>query len=250
MALRVLIADDEPAARERLRYFLSMETDVIIVAECCDGQSAVSAIREHEPDLIFLDVRMPTLTGFDVVRVFAANVPPVIFVSAHHDHAVDAFDFQPVDYLLKPFDRERFRKALKAGREAVARKTPSRIKNSLAELDRPADVEANNGRLAARSAGKITLLIFAEIAWIEGARNYVEVHVGTKTHLLRRTLSSIEKQLPTQFVRISKSHIINLNLVRELKAKSHGDLIATLLDGTELVVTRSYRDALRKKLNL
>ena len=251
MALRVLIADDEPAARERLRHLLEKESDIQIVAECADGTSVLSAIREQSPDLVFLDIRMPALNGFDVIRELSPNqVPPVIFVSAQEDHAVEAFNFCAVDYLLKPFDRDRFRKALLLGREAALQRE-AKSKNGVPEREqRPENQENTTDRLAIRTPGKINLLIFSEILWIQGAGNYVEVHLEKRTHLLRRTLTALENKLPPRFVRISKSHIVNLDWVREIKPKSHGDCFVILQDGTNLTATRNYRTALRNRLGI
>jgi len=252
MALRVLIADDEPAARERLRHLLEEESDIQIVAECADGISVLSAIREHSPDLILLDIRMPGLSGFEVIRKLSPGlVPPVIFVSAHDDHALEAFDFCAADYLLKPFDRDRFRKALLLGREAVLHRETIQCTNALHESRQPSEKQENKtDRLAVRSPGKINLLIFSEIIWIQGAGNYVEVHLEKRTLLLRQTLNALEKALPPRFVRISKSHIVNLDWVHELKPKSHGDSFIILQNGTQLIVTRNYRIKLRQKLGI
>lgn len=251
MALRVLIADDEPAARERLRHFLEKESDIQLVAECADGISALTAIREHSPDLVFLDIRMPALNGFEIIRRLVPEpVPPIIFVSAHEDHAVEAFDFCAVDYLLKPFDRDRFRRALLLGREAVLHRE-TRSGNGSPEFEQQSENQENTtDRLAVRSPGKIKLLIFSEILWIQGAGNYVEVHLEKQTHLLRQTMNDLEKALPSRFVRISKSHIVNLDWVRELKPKSHGDCFIFLRNETEIIGTRSYRVKLRKKLGM
>jgi len=252
MALRVLIADDEPAARERLRHFLGEETDIQIVAECADGISVLSAIREHSPDLIFLDIRMPALNGFEVIQKLSPGpVPPVIFVSAHDVHAVEAFNFCAVDYLLKPFDRGRFRKALLLGREAVLHHETIRRTNVLHESEQPSENQENRtDRLAVRSSGRINLLIFSEIIWIQGAGNYVEVHLEKRTHLLRQTLNRLEKKLPPRFVRISKSHIVNLDWIRELKPKSHGDCFLILRNEMRLIATRNYRVALLDRLKI
>ncbi|HVK58903.1 MAG TPA: LytTR family DNA-binding domain-containing protein [Candidatus Kapabacteria bacterium] len=251
MAIRVIIADDEPAARERLRDFLEQESDVQIVAECTDGFTALSAIVEHSPDLIFLDIRMPSMNGFEVIRQIAPRpVPPIIYVSAHGGHALEAFDVSAVDYLLKPFDRARFLKALRLGRDAVQRSVSQKITTLELQTQTADSDECAGDRLAIRSTGKITLLVFSEILWINGAGNYIEIRVGQKTHLLRQTLSSIALQLPSNFIRISKSQIVNIQLIRELRPKSHGDSILTLHDGTELTVTRSYRQLLREKLKL
>lgn len=250
MALRVLIADDEPAARDRLRHFLELENDVEIVAECSDGFAALTAIREQSPDLVFLDIRMPSLSGFEVVhQISASAAPPIIFVSAYDSHALEAFNISAVDYLLKPFDRARFQKALRAGREAAK----SRLREILSNNSHSAGADAPNGntadRLAVRCSGKITLLIFKEIQWINGAGNYIEIRAAQKTHLLRQTLGSMADQLPSNFIRISKSQIVNIHWIREMKAKSHGDSVVTLHDRTQLTVTRNYRPALCERLN-
>ena len=230
------------------RNFLEQENDVEIVAECADGFTALSAIRELSPDLIFLDIRMPSLNGFEVVRRIAAPVA-IIFVSAHDNHAVEAFDISAVDYLLKPFDRERFQKAFRAGREAAESRAPRVPSNTTPQtVSETSEVNAKD-RFAVRCSGRITLLIFSEIQWINGAGNYIEIRAGQKTHLLRQTLGSVAEQLPSNFVRISRSQIVNIQWIREMKAKSHGDSVVTLHDGTQLTATRNYRQALRERLN-
>lgn len=249
MGLRVIIADDEPAARERLRQLLSQEQDVEIVAECDDGQSALAAIRRLAPNLVFLDIRMPELSGLEVVQTLQPEPPPVIFVSAHDSHAMEAFNIRAVDYLLKPFDRQRFQRALALGREAALRRNEAAGLGGVAASENRGRAEGRD-RLAIRSSGKVMLLNLADLQWIAGAGNYIELHAGKATHLLRQTLGGMQEKLPPQFVRISKSHIVNIDCIRELKAKSHGDAYVRLADGTQLVVTRSHQGELKRKLAL
>ena len=247
MPLRVVIADDEPGARELLRDYLSRESEIEIVAECADGKSALAAIRKMAPDLVFLDIQMPELNGLEVIRQLSpANIPVVIFVTAYNQYAIEAFNVSAADYLLKPFDQSRFQKALWTGREKVIqRKRNSEVVKWASETEGVA-----KDRIAVRSSGKIILIEFRLIDWIKGAGNYAELHVGEEVHLLRQTLNSLQQKLPEEFARISRTHIVNMTSIRELKAKSHGDCTITLLDGTELIVTRKRRLALRSKLDL
>ena len=221
MTLRVLIVDDERLAREKIRGYLAGEPDVEIVGECASGGEAVAAIRARRPDVVFLDVQMPGGGGFDVLADVGAAAMAVIFVTAHDEYAVQAFEGDALDYLLKPFDRPRFRRALARARAAV----------------RPL------GRLMVREGDRIRLVPVAEIDWIEAADNYVTVHAGGREHLLREALSHLWGRLdPTRFARIHRRAIVNLEAVTEVRALPHGDREVTLRDGVRLPVGRSFRD--------
>jgi two-component system LytT family response regulator len=250
MEVTVLIADDEPPARERLRELLEQESGIRLVAACADGLEAAQAIRDHRPDLAFLDIRMPGLNGFEVIQALLPGpIPSVVFVTAHDRYAIEAFNVCAVDYLLKPFDQARFQKALLLGRDRVQRQRAEPESRQLQELlTRLSSSAEPMERLVVRGAGKITLLNVSEIDWIQGAGNYAELHVGEAVHFLRQTLGRLEQRLPKQFVRISKSHFVNLERIREMCPKSHGDAWIVLRDGTRLVATRMFRDHLRRAL--
>lgn len=244
----MLIADDEPLARERLRQLLSAEPDTEIIGECADGRETVAAIRSASPDLVFLDVQMPELDGFGVLRALGEErLPAVIFVTAYDRYAVRAFETCAVDYLLKPFDRERLRRALHRGR-ARARESPStrRMTTLLNTLPaRPPYLE----RLIVKSVGRVTILKIEDLDWIQAADNYAELHVGKAVHLLRQTMTGLEQQLPPHlFARISRSLLVNLHRIVELRSTPHGGALVQLRDGTQLNASRNHRRELERRL--
>jgi len=249
MRIRTLIVDDEPLARERLRKLLEAEPDVEIVGECGDGLEAVEAIGLQKPDLVFLDIQMPELDGFAVLdAVRAEKMPEIIFVTAYSQHALRAFEFHALDYLLKPFDRERFQTALGRARlrweQARSGELSQKLTALLAEL-RPEP--RTTDRLAVKSDGKVVLVRTADVDWIEAADNYVNLHVGCESHLLRETMGSIEGRLdPRQFMRISRSAIINVERIKELQPMFHGDYAVILRNGTRLSLSRGYREKLQQ----
>lgn len=250
MKIRTLLVDDEPLARERLRTLLAREPDVEVAGECGDGASAIAAIEEHEPDLVFLDVQMPEADGFEVVRaVGPERMPPVIFVTAFDQYALRAFDVHACDYLLKPFDRQRFAAALQRARGRLREKrsaTPD-LRALLEEL-RPAPRFA--GRLVIRDGGRVLFLGTDEIDWIGAAGNYVEIHAGKQVHLLRETMHALEGRLdPGCFLRIHRSTIVRVDCIRELYADFHGDYSVRLRDGTRLTLSRTHKDRLKKLLD-
>jgi two-component system LytT family response regulator len=252
MKLRVLIADDETLSRERLRRFLQMEHDVEIVAECHNGVDAVECIRKATPDLVFLDVRMPEMDAFDVLRSLEGHhLPAIIFVTAHDEYALRAFKAQAVDYLLKPFDHDRFQSALSHARKILRRDHPLPSVEQIRDLldtfqSEPTPLE----RLAVRSGNGLQLVKVGEINWIRGADNYVELHIGSSVHMIRQTLAALETQLSAgQFIRISRSLIVNVDSVKEIRSKPHGDYAVVLHDGTQLKGSRSYRAKLQGHLN-
>jgi two-component system, LytTR family, response regulator len=244
--IRTLIVDDEPPARRKLRRFLESDAQVAIVGEAKNGEEAARAIREHRPDLVFLDVQMPGMDGFGVIEATASeHAPSVIFVTAYDDHAVRAFEVSALDYLLKPFDRERFDAALAKAKAEVARRDHAdlreRLDGLLQHLDRQHTVE----RFLVRSRGRVTFVQAKDVAWLEGAGNYVRLHAGTDTHLIRDTLDSVGSQLdPRRFVRVHRSHIVNLDYVREMSPWAHGDYVIVMRDGVKLKLSRRYRDRL------
>jgi two-component system, LytTR family, response regulator len=247
MAIKTLIVDDEPLAREKLRALLSQEPDVDVVGEAEDGEDALQAIRRTAPDLVLLDVQMPGLDGFGVLNSLGETfIPAVIFVTAHDEFALRAFEVHAVDYLLKPFDRERLQQALNHARTVIQSKragqTDRDLNGLLAELSR---LRPSPERLAVKTEGRILLLRIEDIDWIETADNYVRLHVGKAGHLHRETLTALEARLPSRlFVRISRSVMVNVDRIRELQPLFHGDYAVTLRDGTQLTLSRSQRSKL------
>lgn len=250
--MRVLIADDEPPARSRLRHLLTRHEDIEIVGESATGSQTVAAIRCRAPDLVFLDVQMPDLDGFGVVReIGPESMPTVIFVTAFDHYALRAFEACALDYLLKPFDDDRFSQALQRAREAVRRARLDGLCGKLQALlgataqASPEPEEDAADRLVIRSAGRVLFVETRDVDWIEAAGSYVRLHVGARSHLLRQTLNRLETELDQdRFLRIHRSTMVNRTRVRELRPRSHGESVVILQDGTELKLSRSYRDRL------
>src|SRR5262245_20823637 len=247
--IRTLIVDDEPLARERIVDMLAGDAEVDIIGECGDGLAAVAAIESHRPDLIFLDVQMPELDGFGVLEVIEAT-PVIIFVTAYDQYALRAFEVHALDYLLKPFERERFDKALQRAKHQIERERAGAVNRELAELladlkSRPKPIE----RLVIKAGGRVFFLRVDEIDWIEAAANYVKLHAGKEAHLLRETINGLAAKLdPDKFLRIHRSIIVNLDRVKELQPWFHGDYVVVLQDGTQLTSSRNFREQLRKLL--
>ena len=245
--LRVLLVDDEPLARERLRTFLSREPGVTVIGECSNGDDAVIIARQEQPDILFLDVQMPGLNGFEVLeKLQGVAQPAVVFTTAYDQYAVKAFDIHAVDYLLKPFDRERFKVALDRAVTRASARRPDDLQGKLAAM--LADLRAGAKqpeRIPIKSNGRVSFVLIQDIDWVGSADNYVELHVGAHSHLIRETMNSISLRLPTeQFVRISRTSIVNLARVKELQPLFHGEYAVTLTSGARLTLSRSYRDQL------
>jgi len=248
---RVLIADDEPLARDRLRMLLSKEEWVEIAGECANGPEAVHAIQKLNPDLVFLDVQMPGATGFDVIEsVGAARMPAVVFVTAYDRYALRAFDVHAIDYLLKPFDRERFQQALTRARQHIERKDAGELERRLLELVQ--DLRSSPSRperFVIKSGGRVFFVRTDEIDWIEAAGNYVKLHVGAEAHLLRETMNALEAQLdPDVFFRIHRCHIVNIERVKELQPWFNGEYVVFLRSGARLTLSRGYREKLQTRI--
>lgn len=251
MKIRTIIVDDEPLGRERVRTLLARDDEIEVVGECGDGKKAVAAIEKLKPDLVFLDVQMPEVDGFGVLEAISgAPIPAIVFVTAFDKYAVKAFEVHALDYLLKSFDRERFEATLKRAKLAIRRSRDGALNERLTGLIE--DLEARRERptrLVLRTAGRITFLRVDEIDWIEAADNYVRVHVGKEAHLMRETLQSLEKRLdPGKFLRVHRSHLVNLERIRELRPIFHGDYLVKLVNGTELTLSRNYREKLLEPL--
>jgi two-component system LytT family response regulator len=243
--IRVLIVDDEPIAREGLRALLEGERDVEIVGECKNGREAIKATREQAPDLVFLDVQMPKINGFEVIeQIGAAQMPAIVFVTAYDQYALQAFEINAMDYLLKPFDEERFQKTLERARRYFQDDNLSDIRQRLNVLlsQFNHDHQKRTKRLVIKSSGRVFFVNVDEIDWIEAAGNYVQLHAGKQVHLLRQTMDGIEATLdPEKFVRIRRSAIVNLERLKELQTLSKGEYLLTLCDGTQLASGRRYR---------
>ena len=255
MKLRTLIVDDEPLAREGVALALAKERDVEIVGSCGDGPSAVRAIRELEPDLVFLDVKMPGLDGFGVIgEIGADNMPPVIFLTAYEQHALRAFRVNALDYLLKPIDAEDLRKSVERARRRHAQDEIGAWRGELRALvdkfapERPA-ADAPE-RILVRTNGRVHVLDPLRIDWVEAAGDYVTIHAAGKSHLVRDSLRNLEARLAAHgFLRIHRSTLVRLGSIGELVAKDSGDHEVVLHDGTVLRLSRSYKDALYEALN-
>ena len=245
--IRALIIDDEPLARERIRTLLKKDRSVHVAGECGDGKRAVKAIRRHRPDLVFLDVQMPEMDGFSVLEALQPEeIPVVIFATAYDKYALRAFEVHALDYLLKPFDRERFGTALARAREQIERNKNGDVNRRLLSLLSARAVDHKPAeRLVIKSAGRITFLRTDEVDWIEAAGNYLRLHTGADEHLLRETMKELEARLDaSKFVRIHRSTIVNADRIKEMRPSFHGEYEVRLRDGTRLTLSRGYREKL------
>ncbi|HVY68811.1 MAG TPA: LytTR family DNA-binding domain-containing protein [Verrucomicrobiae bacterium] len=239
--ISAIIADDEPLARERVRSILKDEPDVEIVAECADGAQALKETQKRQPDLLFLDVQMPRLNGFEVLEaLWPGPMPVVIFATAHDEHAIRAFEFSALDYLLKPFTEARFKRSLQKARdqlEQTTRQADAQLKVLLTQLHAPG---AGGGRIFVRSPERILFLKPDEITRVEAAGNYVVLHSGKEQHIIRETISAMETRLaPAGFMRISRSMIVNLGCIREIQPAGSGRYSLLLKNGIRLDMTCS-----------
>ena len=262
--LRVLIVDDEPLARANLRELLEDESDLVIVGECGNGADAVTRISSDEPDLVLLDIQMPEIDGFGVLRAIGTeHMPAVIFVTASDAHAVRAFEVHAVDYVLKPVDRDRLVEAIGRAKRRLG-ETPDRDEESearsrlaalVAEVSAAVATTAGAARggvsrLAIKGDGRVIFVRTADVDWIEAMDNYVRLHVGRDTHLMRETLTHLEARLPAQsFLRIHRSTIVNVERIREVQPWFAGDYVLILGDGTKLTTGRRYRAAVQALLD-
>jgi two-component system LytT family response regulator len=247
MKIKTLIVDDEPLARERIRRMLQDEKDITIVGECVGGLEAVETIERVAPALVFLDIQMPQMNGFEVLQsIELPNMPVVIFVTAFDQYALKAFEFHALDYLLKPFSKDRLRSALNRAREQIEMTQPNTVDQRITALLN--DFKTENKyleRLLLKSSGRIYFVKTDEVDWIESAGNYAKLHVGQQTHLLRETMSGLEESLnPENFLRIHRSCIVNIDRVKELHPLFSGDYVVVMQDKRELTLSRNYRDRL------
>jgi two-component system LytT family response regulator len=237
VAIRVLIADDEPAGRTTLRLLLGQDPDVQIVSECRTGAETVDAVLRHRPELLFLDIQMPGGNGFEVLSELPPEAMPlIVFVTAYDRYSLQAFEVHAADYLLKPFSDRRFRSALAHAKDRLRQREAPRVE--------PA-APMTTDRLAIRTAHGVLMLAVADIEWIEARGDYARIHSGARTDLVRESLSSLESRLgPTRFVRIHRSAIVNLARVREFKPDQSGAMVAILLNGQRCRLSRRGRERL------
>lgn len=241
-SLRIVIVDDEPPARRRLQQLLEEQEDVLVVGEARDIAEAGAVIEGLRPDLVFLDIRMPGGTGFDLLERLSEPLPSIVFVTAFDQHAVQAFEADAVDYLLKPVAAERLAQCL----DRVRRDQTAAVDGALPSLGTLLGGESSIQRLAIRVGGRIRILPVHEIDFLQSSGNYVHVHAGSARHVLRETLAGMESRLdPATFIRIHRSTIVNVERVRELESALHGDYAVKLEDGRRLMMSRSFRDRLR-----
>jgi two-component system LytT family response regulator len=250
--VRTLIVDDEPPARRRVRKFLTEMVDVEVIGECADGGEAVEAIRESAPDLLLLDIQMPKVGGFEVIReVGVESVPAIIFVTAYDRFAVQAFEIHALDYLLKPFTRLRFVRALERAKAQIADAQVAAFSSRLQELIKTLDGRASYlERISVRLGDRIIFIPVSEIDWIEADGGYALLHTGKMTHAVRESLSVLGRRLdPGTFVRAHRSTIVNVERVREMIPQFCGDQTLILRDGTRLTLSRTRRDELLSRIN-
>jgi two-component system, LytTR family, response regulator len=248
MPLTVLLVDDEPLAREGLRLLLERDPDIAAVQQAKNGHEAVAVIRREQPDLVFLDVQMPEMDGFAAVRQIGADqMPAVVFVTAHDQYAIQAFEINAIDYLLKPVTADRFAKAMARVKARLAVKNGDDTNRQiLSLLETLASPTRYLKRLAVRTAGRTILVAVDEIDWVEAAENYVQLHTSAGSHLLHITLTTLEKSLdPAIFLRIHRSVIVNVTRIRELQPVMHGEYAITLASGARLQSGRNYSDRLK-----
>jgi two-component system LytT family response regulator len=247
MKLRVVVVDDEPLARQRLKRLLAGSALATVVGEAGDGLTAVARIDHTHPDVVLLDVEMPELDGFEVVAQLARPRPLVIFLTAFDRYALQAFEIHAIDYLLKPVSRERLADALAHARERQASRSDDRDAALASAIESLSARRSKITRLPVRSEGRVELVDVSTIDWIEAANNYVVLHAGGKTHVLRETLARLEQRLSAEdFVRIHRSTIVRLDRVVRLDSASRGDYDVTLRDGTRLTLSRTCRSRLER----
>ena len=250
--IRALIVDDEPLARRRIKSLLAHDQSVEVIGECSDGYKAVTSISELNPDLVFLDVQMPAMDGFEVIKTISAEqMPTVIFVTAYDQYALKAFEVNALDYLLKPFDRRRFQKTLERAKAMIRGLKDGNFNNQLLSLLDDLRREQNiPDRFIIKSGGRVVFLRVEEIDWMSTVGNYVRLQVGRDSHLMRETMTGMESKLdPVSFMRIHRSTIVNLDRVKEVQPWAKGEYVVIMRDGTRLIMSRRYRERLNERLN-
>jgi two-component system LytT family response regulator len=254
MGLRAVVVDDEALGRRGIVSRLWQSDSVQVVAECRNGREAIEAVRRLRPDLLFLDVKMPGIDGFGVLRALTPEeVPYVIFVTAHDRHALRAFEVHALDYLVKPIDDQRFEEALRRAAETIRRDRDGdlgrRVRAAVAEMtnEPPDSSQALGDRFPVRDKGKTVFVRHADIDWVGAEGDYVRLHAGAKSWLVRNTLASVERRLgPRRFLRIHRSTLVNADRIAEMRSFENGDAVIILRDGTELRMSRARRDSIER----
>lgn len=255
-ARTAVIADDEPLARERLRTMLETHPEFAIAAECATGQEAVDAILAHAPDLLFLDIKMPVLNGIEVLDALdeLRRPPAIVFVTAFDEYAIKAFDVSAVDYLLKPFDRDRFEQALRRATERLnaadsATRTPAVDHGVRTYMETLRSGRDYPERFPVRGPRHVYFVQAADIDWVEASANYVQVHAGGHVHFIRDTMTAFAAKLtPDRFIRVHRSVIVNIDRIRRIEPRGHGDYVITLSDGARVASSQGYNEGLRELL--
>lgn len=256
--IKTLIVDDEPLARQTIRGLLEGDPQIEVIGECGSGMEAVRLIRKQPPDLLFLDIQMPKMNGFEVLAgIKDVQIPAIIFATAFDQYALKAFEVHALDYLLKPFNDERFEEALRQAKAHVELREINKLGRKLLALLKDRDGSEAGAvsrgsfltRFMIKSAGRVIFLKADDIDWIAADDYYVKLHVGGKSHLLRETMNELEGKLdPQKFLRIHRSTIVNLDRVKEMHQHFNGEYLVVLRDGTELKLSRSRRDRLQETL--
>jgi two-component system, LytTR family, response regulator len=249
--IRTMVIDDEPVARERIVGLLQQEQDIELIGECADGNQAINAIQQQSPDLVFLDVQMPACDGFNVIQQIGADrMPAVVFVTAYDEYALRAFEVHAIDYLLKPFGRDRFQQTLRHAREHLERRRAGDLGKRLLALVQDLKPEPQKlDRLVVKSGGRVFFLRTDQIDWIEAAGNYVRLHLSEDSHLFRETMNNMEARLDVRrFVRIHRSRIVNTDRIKELQPWFNGEYVVVLQNGARLTLSRGYREKLQERL--
>ncbi len=240
MSIRTLLVDDERPARRKMQRYLDATPDFEVIGEAADGAEAIAAIARLRPELVFLDVQMPKLDGFGVAAALTPPLPEIVFVTAHDQFALKAFEVHALDYLLKPYDDQRFQKVLDHVRER--RRRPGDVVEHLQRLIADLKKQPDRGsRILVNENERAFFIASADVSWIEGARNYLMLHVGPKTHMIRGTLDAFTKKLhAAEFVRVNRSAIVRLDSIRELQPGFHGEYKIVMKDGATIPWTRRY----------
>jgi two-component system LytT family response regulator len=252
MTIRAIVAEDEVVARQAI-VAMAEAYGIEVLAECKDGPETVSNVGKHVPDLLFLDVQMPGMDGFEVLESLPAqSCPTVVFTTAHDTYAVRAFEHNALDFLLKPFDEERFRKAVDRARSHLGNGSDQfeRLQHLVSDLRQAQNARAGLQRLVIRTRGQVSFLRVDEIDWIEASHNYLKIHSGPDVHLLRETIKDIEVRLqPDKFLRIHRCLIVNVDRIRRLEACGYGEYLVVLRDGKKLSLSRGYRGNLDRLID-
>ena len=250
--IRVLIIDDEAPAREAIKLYMKENEAFEVIAECSDGLTALASIETHQPDLLLLDIEMPELNGIELVQKLKSPTPYIVFITAFHHYAVQAFEENAIDYLLKPFDRSRFEKMLSKVVSQIGEKEPVSLQllaNSLSKI-KEAEDEKYLRKIPVKRKGKVLFIPVEKIIWIESSGSITKLHLEGSIEISNSSIGQLEQQLdPTQHIRIHKSHIINLDQVNSMESYFHGEYIITLNSGVDLKLSRSYKGMLDRIMN-